>query len=244
MTTDSETVSYYNSEAADAFIEGSATIPPDPLVGYCAETLQQFSKISDVLCVDLGCGFGRQLLDIANKFGANATVVGFEQSPYLLSKADELMHHGRVQLTDGRWIYVNGFTPGEELSDWDNIQLIHGDVLDLESHISSNSVDFINSNCTHLHLGAEDLSDAMNEVYRVLKPEGIMLLRMKTPIGNQTSRTRADGRTEYYYSSEYWQSILESVGFEVIKVQAGDNLDVEYTKTSQFMAIVVRKISL
>lgn len=65
---------------------------------------------------------------------------------------------------------------------------------------------------------------------------------MKASTGSKTFRRRDDGRTEYYYSPKRMQQILEQAGFEIVRVEQGDNLDNKYTADNNFYAIIARKI--
>ena len=100
----------------------------------------------DVL--DVGFGLGDDLLDIANEVGPKGVVTGVDSSEAFLELAKAKINAGP-----------------------DNIKLINGDALNLQ--FEDNSFDRCKIDRTLQHV--VDPKKALSEIYRVLKPGGIML---------------------------------------------------------------------
>jgi len=111
--------------------------------------IHRMLKLKDSLNVlDVGCGLGDDLLDIAKEIGPGGIVTGLDSSESLLSVA-------RVNIENGP----------------KNIELVKGDALNLE--FDDETFDRCKIDRTLQHIS--NPKKALSEMYRVLKPGGIML---------------------------------------------------------------------
>ncbi len=104
-------------------------------------------KLGDSV-LDLGCGAGLDLLIAAEKVGETGRVVGVDFNHDMLSLAEK------------------------RIRDYPNIELVHGNIQALP--LPSQSFDWVISNCV-INL-AQDKQSAFDEIARVLKPNGTMLV--------------------------------------------------------------------
>ncbi len=98
--------------------------------------------------LDVGCGLGDDLVDMARAIGPSGTVTGVDSSEALLEIANQNIKNGP-----------------------ENIELVKGDALNLD--FEDDSFDRCKTDRTLQHI--PDPKMALAEMYRVLKPEGIML---------------------------------------------------------------------
>jgi len=120
----------------------------------------------------------------------------------------------------------NNFVEAEELNPWfqsDFVDLRHGDALNLP--VEDSSIDVAAQNCLFNIFKAEDLQNALQEMYRVLKPHGRLV--MSDPICEQDmpENLRNDDRLRALCLSgaiplNTYVKMLTEVGFGTIEIRA------------------------
>ncbi len=115
---------------------------------YKDDIHQMLALNNGLRVLDVGCGLGNDLIDMAGAIGPDGVATGVDSSEALLEIADRNIKNG----------------PG-------NIELVKGDALNL--NFDDNSFDRCKIDRTLQHI--PDPKKALAEMYRVLKPKGLML---------------------------------------------------------------------
>ncbi|MBE7417365.1 MAG: class I SAM-dependent methyltransferase [Ideonella sp.] len=68
-----------------------------------------------------------------------------------------------------------------------------------------------------LHLGREDIGQALAEICRILKPDGLLFASMKAGRGERADER---GRWFSYYGVDEWRSLLEDAGLAPILLES------------------------
>ncbi len=100
------------------------------------------------ICVDLGCGTGKDLIYLSGITGNNGFVYGIDITDKMVEKAIE------------------------NTQKYNNIKVIKADLTDIP--LNNNSIDYITSNCVINH--ASDKLKAWKEINRILKKGGIFTI--------------------------------------------------------------------
>ena len=237
------------------FIEGSAQVSPD-LGGALRilekRTLANFPDGETLTFLDLGCGAGREMPELQYIFGGR--VVGVDYSNFLLSRAKQLFTTGEIRFERGEGddVEVVDATPKAarpylETMDQSRLHLAQSDVRVLP--FPDELVEAAQSNCVLLHMGEENARSALEEASRVLKPEGTLLVRYKTPADSHefvsegvSTGVRRDGRKYWYYEPKKMTEMMEDAGFEVVyeKVEPVRE-NIEFIATSRFAVVIGEK---
>lgn len=106
------------------------------------------------------------------------------------------------------------------------------------------SFDGVWSSMSLVHMDTpRDAEKAIQEFYRVLARQGILFVAVKTKKGVETEVSKdslaKDERFMRYYTQEYMENMLQSVGFTILKSVVRD--DAAGRKDFQVLAIFARK---
>ncbi len=112
----------------------------------CGSAADQVDAHEGDVCLDLGCGRGRDVLALARKVGASGLVYGLDGSEKMVGAARQLVAEAGAG----------------------NVTIVHSALEALG--LPDSSVDWVTSNCALNH--ATDKAQVWREVARVLKPGG------------------------------------------------------------------------
>ena len=174
----------------------------------CGSTVNPSDLVNEPKILYVGVGGGMELLQFAYFNRNNGGVVGVDV-------LDEMLEASR-----------KNFKVAEELNPWfksEFVELKRGDALDLP--VEDESIDVAAQNCVFNIFKADDLKKALEEVYRVLKPGGRLV--MSDPVCEQemSKELREDDKLRAACLSgaiplrEYIKAITD-VGFGTIEVRA------------------------
>jgi ubiquinone/menaquinone biosynthesis C-methylase UbiE len=139
------------AQAAGYTMEEIKSIPSEAVFGLGCGNPTALAEINPgEIVLDLGSGGGIDVFLAANKVGAEGKVIGVDMTPEMIETAIKNAKEG-------------GYT---------NVEFKQGEIENLP--IEDNSIDVIISNCV-INL-TPDKSKAYNEAYRVLKPDGRVLV--------------------------------------------------------------------
>ncbi|MDT0687514.1 arsenosugar biosynthesis arsenite methyltransferase ArsM [Autumnicola psychrophila] len=174
----------------------------------CGSTVhpRDLSKNPKILYV--GVGGGMELLQFAYFSRTKGGVIGVDS-------VDEMLEASR-----------KNFTEAELQNNWfksDFVKLKKGDALDLP--VAENSIDVAAQNCLFNIFKTEDLKKALEEMYRVLKPNGRLVMSdpiceqpMKDELRND-ERLRALCLSGSLSLNDYLKALTD-VGFGTIEIRA------------------------
>lgn len=186
------------AEAVGYSIDELKSIPEDAVYGLgCGNptALAEINKGETVL--DLGSGGGIDVFLAANKVGEEGKVIGVDMTKEMVETA----------ITNA------------EKGDYDNVEFRLGEIEDLP--IENNSIDVIISNCV-INLTPDKLV-AYKEVFRVLKPNGRILVSDLVTTGDIPSEIR---RSSLSWSAciagamdkDGYISIIKEAGFSHVEI--------------------------
>jgi SAM-dependent methyltransferase len=174
----------------------------------CGSTVHPRDLVNDPKVLYVGVGGGMELLQFAYFSRQPQGVLGVDV-------VDEMLQASQENLK-----------AAEELNPWfssEFVQLVKGDALNLP--ISDNSVDVVAQNCLFNIFKADDLRQALQEMYRVLKPNGRLVL--SDPICETTmpAALQQDERLRALCLSgalplQEYLNLITSVGFGTVEVRA------------------------
>ncbi|MEO6130326.1 MAG: arsenosugar biosynthesis arsenite methyltransferase ArsM [Saprospiraceae bacterium] len=174
----------------------------------CGSTVHPRDLVNNPKILYVGVGGGMELLQFSYFSRQNAGVTGIDV-------VDEMLTSAKANLIEA-----------EKENAWfhsEFVQLIKGDALDLP--VEDNSIDVAAQNCLFNIFKHDDLRKALQEIYRVLKPRGRLVL--SDPICEQEmpDNLREDERLRALCLSgalslkDYIQMITD-VGFGTVEIRA------------------------
>ena len=174
----------------------------------CGSTVHPRDLVNNPKILYVGVGGGMELLQFAYFSRQKGGVTGIDVVPEMLEAARE------------------NFTTAATENDWFDssfVDLKQGDALNLP--VADNSIDVAAQNCLFNIFKAEELEQALQEMYRVLKPHGRLV--MSDPICEQPMNTtlRNDKRLRALCLSgalplQEYLNMLVKVGFGTLEVRA------------------------
>ncbi|CAF2375409.1 unnamed protein product [Rotaria sp. Silwood2] len=118
--------------------------------------LDQFDNSQEIKILDIGCGLGIDLMLVAEeagRLGKTVSIIGLDQNSTMLEEAKKLYESQKDRLSSNV-----------------SIQIIHGDILQME--FNDETFDIVRSDITLQHI---DLEKALMEIKRVLKVNGRLI---------------------------------------------------------------------
>ena len=174
----------------------------------CGSTVHPRDLVNDPTILYVGVGGGMELLQFSYFSRQKGGTIGVDV-------VDEMLAASR-----------KNFVEAEELNPWfqsDFVDLRKGDALNLP--VEDNSIDVAAQNCLFNIFKEEDLRRALEEMYRVLKPHGRLV--MSDPICDQDmpANLRADERLRALCLSgsiplKDYIKMITDVGFGTVEVRA------------------------
>ena len=174
----------------------------------CGSTIHPRDLVSNPKILYVGVGGGMELLQFAYFSRQKNGVIGVDV-------VDEMLDASR-----------RNFVEAEEKNPWfksDFVELKKGDALNLP--VEDNSIDVAAQNCLFNIFKEEDLRRALEEMYRVLKPHGRLV--MSDPICDQDmpDHLRADERLRALCLSgsiplKDYIKMITDVGFGTVEIRA------------------------
>ena len=174
----------------------------------CGSTVHPRDLVNDPTILYVGVGGGMELLQFSYFSRRPNAVIGVDV-------VDEMLQASK-----------QNFEEAAALNDWfrpDFVQLSKGDALNLP--VDDASIDVAAQNCLFNIFKMEDLKKALQEMYRVLKPYGRLVL--SDPICEQTmpEELRNDDRLRALclsgaISLQDYVDMLTSVGFGTVEIRA------------------------
>ena len=205
---------HYEAEAAKWSLDNR-----DPVVGgfdqhnawpdYDEYIFKDVPNTQDKVCLDFGCGPGRNLIKFQNNFksihGVDIAEKNLEKADvYLRSKSDDLSKH-KLFLTNG---------------------------YDL-SNIESNSYDVVMSTICFQHICVWQIRyNLLKEVFRVLKPGGYITMQMG--FGPQVDTKKSVGYRENYHDAEGTNGQMDTRVEDATDVQS-DLYDVGFNNFKHYI---------
>ena len=174
----------------------------------CGSTVNARDLTNEPKMLYVGVGGGMELLQFAYFNRNKGGVVGVDV-------VDEMLEASRVN-----------FKEAEELNPWfksEFVDLKKGDALNLP--VEDNTIDVAAQNCLFNIFKAEDLKKAIEEMYRVLKPHGRLVMSDPTCEQPMNDELRNDDRLRALCLSgslpiaEYVKALTD-VGFGTIEIRA------------------------
>ena len=174
----------------------------------CGSTVHARDLSNNPRILYVGVGGGMELLQFAYFSRQKNGVIGIDA-------VDEMLEASR-----------KNFKIAEEQNDWfssDFVDLKYGDALHLP--VEDNSVDVAAQNCLFNIFKAEDLKKAIEEMYRVLKPHGKLVMSDPTCEQEMNNELRSDERLRALCLSgslpiKDYVKALTDVGFGTIEIRA------------------------
>lgn len=174
----------------------------------CGSTVNARDLTNNPKMLYVGVGGGMELLQFAYFNRVKGGVVGVDV-------VDEMLEASR-----------KNFIEAEELNPWfksEFVDLQKGDALNL--NVADSSIDVAAQNCLFNIFKAEDLKKAIEEMYRVLKPGGKLVMSDPTCEQEMNQELRNDDRLRALCLSgslpiEEYVKALTDVGFGTIEIRA------------------------
>ncbi len=145
----------------------------------CGSTVNPTDLVNDPKILYVGVGGGMELLQFAYFNRNKGGVVGIDV-------LDEMLEASR-----------KNFIEAEKLNPWfksDFVELKKGDALNLP--VEDNSIDVAAQNCVFNIFKLDDLSKALSEIYRVLKPGGRLVMSDPTCEQEMSQELRDDDNND------------------------------------------------
>ena len=174
----------------------------------CGSTVNARDLTNNPKMLYVGVGGGMELLQFSYFNRQKGGVIGVDT-------VDEMLEASR-----------KNFMEAESLNPWfksDFVELKKGDALNLP--VEDNSIDVAAQNCLFNIFKAEDLKKAIEEMYRVLKPHGRLVMSDPTCEQQMNETLREDARLRALCLSgslpiaEYVKALTD-VGFGTIEIRA------------------------
>ena len=174
----------------------------------CGSTVHPRDLVNNPKVLYVGVGGGMELLQFAYFSRQPAGVVGVDVVDEMLAASQK------------------NFTEAEKLNPWFKasfIELRKGDALDLP--VPDNSVDVAAQNCLFNIFKTEDLTKALREMYRVLKPHGRLVLSDPICETQMPGTLKADERLRALCLSgslplQQYIKMITDVGFGTVEIRA------------------------
>ncbi|NML65580.1 methyltransferase domain-containing protein [Hymenobacter sp. RP-2-7] len=174
----------------------------------CGSTVNPRDLTNSPTVLYVGVGGGMELLQFAYFSRRPGAVLGVDVVPEMLAAARENMHTAAAQ------------------NDWfrpEFIDLREGDALHLP--VADESVDVAAQNCLFNIFKTDDLRQALQETYRVLKPHGRLVMSDPTCEQPLSPELRADERLRALCLTgslplQEYLDLITSVGFGTVEVRA------------------------
>lgn len=174
----------------------------------CGSTVNPRDLANDPTILYVGVGGGMELLQFAYFSRQKGGVIGVDV-------VDEMLDAS-----------AKNFVQAEELNPWfknDFVDLRKGSALELP--IEDNSIDVAAQNCLFNIFKMDDLKKALEEMYRVLKPHGRLVLSDPTCEQSIPDSLREDERLRALCLSgslplQEYLDLITSVGFGTVEVRA------------------------
>ena len=174
----------------------------------CGSTVHPRDLINDPKILYVGVGGGMELLQFAYFSRQEGGVVGVDV-------VDEMLEASEVN-----------FKEAEILNPWFNssfVSLRKGDALNLP--VEDESIDVAAQNCLFNIFHEEDLKKALAEMYRVLKPNGRLVLSDPISESDMPENLKADERLRALCLSgalplEKYVKMITDVGFGTVEIRA------------------------
>jgi SAM-dependent methyltransferase len=174
----------------------------------CGSTVNARDLVNEPTVLYVGVGGGMELLQFSYFSRKEGAIIGVDV-------VDEMLEASR-----------KNFKEAEEQNEWfksEFVQLHKGDALNLP--VEDNSVDVAAQNCLFNIFKVDDLKKALQEMYRVLKPRGRLV--MSDPICNDfiSEELRNDERLRAACLSgsiplKEYIDMITSVGFGTVEIRA------------------------
>ena len=174
----------------------------------CGSTVNSRDLVDSPTVLYVGVGGGMELLQFAYFSRRKGAVIGVDRVDEMLLASAE------------------NFKEAEKLNEWfksDYVTLKKGDALNLP--IEDNSVDVAAQNCLFNIFKVEDLKKALQEMYRVLKPKGKLVMSdpiCESPMPENLrndERLRAECLSGSISLKDYIKMITD-VGFGTVEIRA------------------------
>ncbi|AKQ44399.1 methyltransferase type 11 [Rufibacter radiotolerans] len=174
----------------------------------CGSTVHPRDLVNNPKILYVGVGGGMELLQFAYFNRQAGGVIGVDVVDEMLQASEE------------------NFKLAEKENDWfksDFVELRHGDALELP--VEDESIDVAAQNCLFNIFKTDDLKKALQEMYRVLKPNGRLILSDPICDGGMPANLTEDSRLRALCLSgalplqEYIKALTD-VGFGTIEVRA------------------------
>ena len=174
----------------------------------CGSTVNPRDLVNDPKVLYVGVGGGMELLQFAYFSRQPKGVIGIDV-------VDEMLEASR-----------KNFVEAEKANSWfssDFVDLRKGDALNLP--VEDNSIDVAAQNCLFNIFELDDLKQALKEMYRVLKPNGRLVLSDPTCEQEMPAGLRADERLRALCLSgslplQQYIDMITEVGFGTVEVRA------------------------
>ncbi len=174
----------------------------------CGSTVHPRDLVNNPRILYVGVGGDMELLQFAYFSRQPAGILGIDV-------VDEMLQASRDNMQQA-----------EELNSWfqsDFVQLIKGDALHLP--MSDSSVDVAAQNCLFNIFKADDLRQALQEMYRVLKPHGRLVLSDPVCETTMPDSLQQDEKLRALCLSgalplQEYLNVITSVGFGTVEVRA------------------------
>lgn len=169
---------------------------------------QHLKSASDAIVLDVGCGVGRTLYDLSNKFESNQ-FVGIDYSLNMLKRVKQILLSNKELQLD---LSTSGLPPFKlEVKSQSNLHLLQASVMELP--IKPNSADVVIN--TFLIDRVPDVRLAIEQMITVLKPRGLFVL--SSPLNFQTTKDWEFGNPDTLIM------LLTELGIE--NIQSEDNIE-------------------
>lgn len=174
----------------------------------CGSTVHARDLTNNPRILYVGVGGGMELLQFAYFSRQKSGVIGVDV-------VDEMLEASR-----------KNFVEAEAQNPWfssDFVELKHGDALNLP--VTDNSIDVAAQNCLFNIFKSEELTKALEEMYRVLKPHGKLVMSDPTCEQGMNEELRNDDRLRALclsgsLSIADYVKALTDVGFGTIEIRA------------------------
>lgn len=174
----------------------------------CGSTVNSRDLVDNPTILYVGVGGGMELLQFAYFSRQKAGVIGVDV-------VDEMLEASRTN-----------FVEAEQLNPWfksEFVDLRKGDALNLP--VEDNSIDVAAQNCLFNIFKIDDLKLALKEMYRVLKPNGRLVMSDPTCEDEMSETLRADDRLRALCLSgslplKQYIDLIAEAGFGTIEIRA------------------------
>jgi len=174
----------------------------------CGSTINPRDLVDDPNILYVGVGGGMELLQFSYFSRSKGATIGVDVVDEMLTACD------------------NNFDIAEKENEWfskDFVQLKKGDALNLP--VEDNSIDVAAQNCLFNIFKEEDLRKALEEMYRVLKPHGRLVMSDPTSEDFMPTHIREDERLRALCLSgslplQKYIDMITSVGFGTVEIRA------------------------